>query len=269
MGYLFIVLASLLTYAFYSPKIVVATQLEATVTKESLAQAKVIFEQKCSTIATETISSTIENVSSFMRVDEHESGRTFVGGIQMDHGPFGGESNTHPHYMFFRLGLDFVEYELPSTEREKVKKRFGRFDLHSRKSEAIDTMKSLYGVRFKTIASAEEEAIGIRGRQIDVFEISSGIVLATRKEFFGRHPDFSRAAATGVCPPLQPGQATPTSFLSRVINPISYGCWHKTEQYSGNPTKQEERIARIRECESEYQRSKSHTSGIPPQELPK
>jgi hypothetical protein len=118
---------------------------------------------------------------------------------------------------FFRLGLDFIEHEQLPAEQEKTIKRYARFDLRSRQSEPVDNIKSQYGVRFRSIASADEEQLGIRGRQVDVFEISSGKVIATRKEFFGRHPDFSRAAATGVCPPTS-GWASDTNQFSVSCN---------------------------------------------------
>jgi len=228
--------------------------------EDPLAKTRSVFRDKCSSEAKEEIFQTAENVTGFLRIDEYEPGRKFVGGITIHHNLFGGESNTHPHWMFFRLGLDFIEYDLLQTERDKSNMRYGRFDVHTRNSKIVNAISSNHGVRFKSIATAAEEAMGIRGRQIEVFEIPSGKILAVRKEFFGRDPDFSKSAATGVCPPLQPGQATPTSFLSRVINPASYGCWHKTEHYEATFATSKERLQKIQDCEREYFEKKRNSS---------
>ena len=129
---------------------------------DPLANAKLMFQAKCASEAKEEIFLTAENVASFLRIDEYEPGRPFVGGIEIHHGPFGGESNTNPHWMFFRLGLDCIEYELHKSEREKSNMRYGHFDVHTRNSEPINSISSSYGIRFKSTATAAEEAIGIR-----------------------------------------------------------------------------------------------------------
>ncbi len=87
--------------------IVIISVCEAKEADDSLTRAKAIFQVKCKTEATETVASTVDNISGFLRMDEYENGRPFVGGIVMHYGPFGGESNSHPHWMFFSARVRF------------------------------------------------------------------------------------------------------------------------------------------------------------------
>ena len=213
-----------------------------------IPEARQMMKARCQAEAGEQIFSTIEDVPSFFRIDESPPGRYFVGGIDVGSA---GVSNTHPHYMFFRLGLDFIEFEFGEREKIKTEKTYGRFDLHSRKTEQADKLSSVYAVRFKSIATPSEERLGLHGRQTDVIEIASGKILATRKEFIWLNPDPRRAVGGHLCPSLQRGQATPGSFLSQVINPDSYGCWHKTEK-DYDFVDLDRRLKKIRACEDEY-----------------
>lgn len=202
------------------------------------ADRKHVFESRCEKDASEAFVSPAENIVGILRIDVTPPGLSFVGGMDA-------AGNSHPHYMFFRLGLDFIEFEsaLGPSEKLRATIRVGRFDLHERSYTYHDNVTAKVGVKFENIGTIEEERLGVRGRRITVYDLQTGKVHATRSEFFARR--------IGVCPELTKGQSTPISFLSRAINPTSYGCWHRTEN-KADFVQLDKRTKAIEQCHSSY-----------------
>jgi hypothetical protein len=199
-------------------------------------EAQAILKEKCQTEAGEVIHSIVDDVRGVLREDEPSKSRqtgprvgavslrqTGATGVAIDH--------IHPKVMFFQLGLSFVEWELSELDKAKTKKSYGRFDLRARSDEYVDLPKSTVSIRFVDLLGPEERQLGLWGRRIEVR--SRETLLAARTEFFWKNPEI-RGWEIVLCPALQgtDGQASPMSFLSRVINARSYGCFAKTEQES-------------------------------------
>jgi hypothetical protein len=212
-------------------------------------EARRLLKTRCELEAKEEIYTTAEDVRSILRIDSVSHGHVFVGGLNKSYGSHG-ISYTNKLWMFFRLGLDFVEYELSDTEELRKNAVYGKFDLHSRREVPIGELNSQYAIRFSENLMADFERLGLRGRTIEVLDMASGETLGKRTEFFWLNPN-PRRGGVFVCPLLQTGQSTPLSFLSRVINPKTYGCYYKNEKYYGF-TNHDRRIKSIEACELEF-----------------
>lgn len=219
-------------------------------------EARSILKEHCLNDAYQEIYKPINNVKSILRIDEYNSDQAFVGGIgkYYDHYyPAGGLHYSNKKYMFFRLGLEEIEFLYPKRIENKV----GVFNLYKRETSYRETMKSKYAIKFISTATPKEERLGIRGRDIEIVDLTNGELLAKRKEYFWINPDSSKAAGGLVCPGITEGQMIPKSFLSRVINKDSYGCWYKYESMINK----KKRTKMLGECENEYLSNQSFNEG--------
>ncbi|MBK9520768.1 MAG: hypothetical protein IPO13_03935 [Rhodocyclaceae bacterium] len=188
------------------------------------------FKAKCLERAAERIDRTLEGVLVLKRIDLPANSPM----------SFGGNSGSfiHPHYMFSRLGLTSLEVETDNRNNRPAKGFI-----------YIDLSKGVYSIRkestpdatvvFENIGDPEEAKVGFYGRRLSVVDAKTQEVIATRTEFLG--PGLSCPSAPDASPDYK-------WFLSRVINPVTYGCLFKTQSITSSSAK----WSAIDACEHSY-----------------
>lgn len=189
--------------------------------EERKIQASTLFKARCLGEAMEQIDRPLEGILVLKLIDIPALGQ-----------------RSH-NYGFYRLGLTSLEVETDSFGRSSAN-GFTYYDLTSRTYNIREKSNANATVVFENIGNVEEKNLGIYGRRIKVIDNLTNEVVATRTEFFGPGP---------TCPSAPKASADGYLFLSRTINPVSYGCWYKTEHIESWNGKS---LAAIEACELAY-----------------
>lgn len=189
------------------------------------------FDERCQTLAGEQINETIDGVTTLLWRTENGGGLPhaylMVGA--------GGVSFSLPHWQFLQLGLHDIEFDAHEPSLSSFGKvdnpanhAFGRFSAHTWNVTFHSVTNSDIHVIFKGISTPEEEKQGLFGRTIYVKNVKTGKILGERTEFFRISRGFRPEGS--LCPSISRHYESPSSFISKVINPNLYTCRVKYEK---------------------------------------
>lgn len=184
------------------------------------SEAYKVMKQKCEQDAGERIFAQRDNVKGIYHESKEAKTLAYITGSTKSYGI----TYTNPPYMYLGLGLDFVEYsqDLPTMRSfGSVKilpdQPYRRFATSSYKTEPVKVRTAPIRVSYKRTTTDSEDAVGIHGRLIEIFDDSTGTLLAQRRDYIyvigGNGPHGGL-----VCPAPQNGERLMTTFLQKVIN---------------------------------------------------
>lgn len=181
-----------------------------------IEKRKELLARRCANDAFENITNPQENIRTVFLITDGIGDRGFIPVLERSR-------------VLKYLGIEYMEFAATQAEQSQTGKALGRISLHeallTENVRGIEARSAKIAVKIEAIPNAIEEGkYGIRGQLVTVFDLDTGSVFGTLREW-GSHADDA-------CPNRPRRDEfdrhtmwTYSSFLSKIINPMTYGCF--------------------------------------------